>query len=463
MILAWGDAKMRRKHHLQRSLFHIMPKSKIGEELAEISELLDQIPETLELVHKDLVGSRQCSTGREGMTAEQVLRAAVVKQSQKFTYEELEFHLGDSAAFRAFTRLKVNQCPKTSALQSNIKALSETTWEKINRLIVHKAKKEGIEDGKVVRVDSTAVDADIHYPTDSSLLVDGIRVLTRLMIEGKQLSPRPAYGYHDHRRVAKKLALKILNAKKQKDRTKAYRELLQYSGRVRGYAVEAIETLRSWDWDNAKDAFTAPALASRIERTLGIFDRVVDQTNRRVIHGEQVPASEKVVSFFEEHTDIIVKKRRDTQYGHKVCLMGGKSNLILDALIQRGNPADTDLLRPMVERHVDIHGKVPEQLSADGGFASKDNLEWTKANGVKEVCFSKRRGLSIADMVGNSRIYKKLRKFRAGIEANISALKRAYGMRMCNWSGWSGFKSYIWSSVCSYNLFVLGRARLASE
>lgn len=454
---------MRRKHHLQRSLFHVMPKSKIGEELAEISELLDQIPEAIELVHEQLVGSRRSNTGREGMTAEQVLRAAVVKQSQNLTYEELEFHLSDSTAFRAFTRLKVNQCPKTSALQSNIKALSETTWEKINRLLVQHAKNEGLEDGNVVRVDSTAVDTDIHYPTDSSLLVDGIRVLTRLMIEGKQLSLRPHYGYHDHRRVAKKLALKILNAKQKKVKTKAYRELLKYSGRVRDYAVDAIQTLRMWNGDNPMDELTAPLTASRIERTLGIFDRVIDQTKRRILHGEQVPAAEKVVSFFEEHTDIIVKSRRDTQYGHKVCLMGGKSNLILDVLIPQGNPADTDLLRPMVERHVDIHGKVPEQLSADGGFASKDNLEWVKDNGVAEVCFAKRRGLSVADMVSNSRIYKKLRKFRAGIEANISALKRAFGMRMCNWSGWSGFKSYIWSSVCSYNLFVLGRARLASE
>ncbi len=454
---------MRRKHHLQRSLFHVMPKSKIGEELAEISELLDQIPEALELVHDDLVGSRQCNTGREGMTAEQVLRAAVVKQSQKLTYEELEFHLSDSTAFRAFTRLNVNQCPKTSALQSNIKALSEATWEKINRLLVKQAKAEGVEDGNIVRIDSTAVDTDIHYPTDSSLLNDGIRVLTRMMIEGKQLSPCPVYCFHDHRRVAKKLNLKILNGKKKDIKKRAYKELLQYSKRVSGYAVDAIQTLRSWSGDNLKDELTAPALASRIERTLGIFERVINQTERRVLKDEQVPASEKVVSFFEEHTDIIVKSRRDTQYGHKVCLMGGKSNMILDVLMPQGNPADTDLLRPMVERHVDIHGKVPEQLSADGGFASKGNLEWTKDKGVAEVCFAKRRGLSIGDMVSTSRIYKKLRKFRAGIEANISALKRAFGMRMCNWSGWSGFKSYIWSSVCSYNLFVLGRARLASE
>ena len=454
---------MRRKRHPQRSLFHVMPKSKIGEELAEISELLDEIPEALDWVHEDLVGSRQATTGRQGMSAEQVLRAAALKQSQNLTYEELEFHLSDSAAFRAFARLEVNQCPKSSALQANITALTETTWERINRLLIGRAKSQGLEDGRVVRVDSTAVDTDIHHPTDSSLLLDGIRVLTRLMMEGKQLSPRPGYRLHDHRRVAKKRALAILNAKNTDVRTRAYRELLRYADRVRGYALDAILILHTWDADNAQDALSAPVLATKIERALGLLERVIDQTQRRVLHGEKVPAAEKVVSFFETHTDIIVKKRRETQYGHKVCLMGGRSNVILDVWMPRGNPADTDLLRPMVERHAEIYDTVPEQLSADGGFASKDNLDWVKSQGVTEVCFAKRRGLAVVDMVSNSRIYKKLRKFRAGIEANISALKRAYGLGHCNWTGWAGFQRYIWSAVCSYNLFVLARARLASQ
>ena len=361
---------MRRKRHPQRSLFHVMPKSKIGEELAGISELLDEIPESLDWVHEDLVGNRQSTTGRQGMSAEQVLRAAVLKQSQNLTYEELEFHLSDSAAFQAFARLEVNQCTKSSALQTNITALTETTWERINRLVVRQAKVEGLEDGRVVRLDCTAVDTDIHHPTDSSLLLDGIRVLTRLMVEGKQLSPRPGYRLHDHRRVVKKRALTILNAKNTDVRTRAYRELLRYADRVRGYAVDAILTLRAGDADNPKAALTASALATMIEQALSIFERVMDQTERRVLHGEMVPASEKVVSFFETHTDIIVKKRRETQYGHKVCLMGGRSNVILDVWMPRGNPADTDLLRPMVERHAEIYGTVPDQLTADGGFAS---------------------------------------------------------------------------------------------
>jgi IS5 family transposase len=452
---------MRRKFHRQRNLFHVMPKNQIGRELAEVSEILDANPEVLDLVYEDLVGTARAEHGREGMSAEQVLRAAVVKQSQNLTYEELEFHLGDSQAFRAFVRLEVDQAPTHSALQSNIAALQESTWERIHRVLLAYAQREGIEDGRVARIDTTAVETDIHEPTDSTLLVDGVRVLTRWLREGKELSPRPDYRFRDHRRVVKKRALTILNARKAEVRVRAYRELLRYVGLVRGYTLEAIDALAGWQGENVLDTLRAHALAEQMKRVLGLLDRVVDQTERRVLRGEAVPASEKVVSLFEDHTDIIVKDRRQTYYGHKVCLSGGRSNLVLDLHVERGNPADTDLFQPMVKRHVALYDRIPRQVSADGGFASKENLRWAKDQGIEDVCFAKRRGLSITDMARSTRIYRKLKRFRAGIESTISALKRAFGMDRCTWSGWAGFLRYAWSIVVSHNLFTLARGRLA--
>jgi IS5 family transposase len=452
---------MRRKFHRQGSLFHVMPRSAIGRELAAVSEIVDANPDVLERVHRDLVGTAREHHGREGMTAEQVLRAAIVKQSQNLTYEELAFHLGDSQAFRAFVRLGVNQSPTRSALQDNIASLGETTWEQIHRVFLAYAQAQGIEDGRKVRIDTTAVATDIHAPTDSTLLRDGVRILTRWLREGKELSPRPPYRFRDHRRVVKKRVLTIHHARQDEVRVRAYRELLRYVALVRGYAVEAIEGLRAWDEDHYPDTLRAHALAARMERALGILDRVIDQTERRVLRGEKVPASEKVVSFFEDHTDILVKDRRQTHYGHKVCLTGGASNLVLDVRIERGNPADSDLFQPMVQRHVARYGRPPRQLSADGGFASKENLHWAKHQGVEDVCFAKRRGLSIAEMVRSTWIYRTLKRFRAGIESTISALKRAFGMDRCPWSGWAGFQRYIWSIVVSHNLFTLARVRLA--
>jgi IS5 family transposase len=134
--------------------------------------------------------------------------------------------------------------------------------------------------------------------------------------------------------------------------------------------------------------------------------------------------------------------------------------MILDCLILRGNPADSEQYIPILERHKDNYGRMPRQISADGGFASKDNLAYAKGNGVKDAVFAKKRGLSVLDMAKSAWVYKVLRNFRAGIEAGISILKRAFGLDRCTWKGWEGFRRYVLSSIVSYNLLVLARIKL---
>jgi IS5 family transposase len=396
------------------------------------------------------------------MTAEQVLRCAILKQYRELTYEELAFHLEDSDAFRSFSRLEMGQYPSKSILQENIKAIREETWEAIHRDIIAYVITEKIEQGRTVRVDSTAVETDIHRPKDSTLLADGVRIITRWLTEGKELAPQPAYQFSDHQRVVKKRVMTILNARKETVREKAYRDLLHYAGLVKGYAMTAIPELASYEGHTLTDTFTGQELARRLERAVRILGKVIDQTERRVFKGEKVPASEKIVSFFEDHTDIIVKGKRDTQYGHKIFLSGGVSTIILGCLIVRGNPADSDQYQSLLEQHKELFGRMPRQVTADGGFASKDNLSFAKEHGVKDAVFAKKRGLSILDMAKSNWVYKKLRNFRAGIEAGISTLKRAFGLDRCTWSGWEGFKKYVWSSIVSYNLLVLARIRLTS-
>ncbi len=453
---------MRRKFNPQTNLFSPMAKSSIVKELEQMSNILDATPTVMDLVFRDLVKTHRIDTGREGLTAEQVLRCAILKQYRELTYEELAFHLEDSDAFRSFSRLNMGQYPSKSILQENIKAIREETWEAIHRDILGYAMKEEVEKGRTVRVDSTAVETDIHHPTDSTLLADGVRVITRWLSEGRELTPQPAYEFSDHQRVVKKRVMTILNARKDTVREKAYRDLLHYAGLVKGYAVAAIPELASYAGHNLEDTFLGHELARRLIRAVGILGKVIDQTERRVFKGEKVPASEKIVSFFEDHTDIIVKGRRDTEYGHKVFLSGGASTMILGCLIVRGNPADSDQYRSLLSQHKEWFGRMPRQVTADGGFASKDNLAFAKDKGVKDAVFAKRRSLSILDMAKSNWVYKKLRNFRAGIESGISALKRAFGLDRCTWSGWEGFKRYVWSSIVSYNLLALARIRLAS-
>jgi IS5 family transposase len=453
---------MRHKFNPQTNLFSPIMRSSIVKELRGISDVLDATPTVMERVFKDLTAARRTDTGREGMTAEQVLRCAVLKQYRELTYEELAFHLEDSDAFRSFARLEMGQYPSKSILQENIKAIREGTWEAIHRDILSYAAREEIEKGRTVRVDSTAVETDIHHPTDSTLLSDGVRIITRWLAEGKELVPQPAYQFSDHQRVVKKRVMMILNARRDTVREKAYRDLLYYAALVKGYAESAVPGLASYQGHNLTDTFAGRELARRLERAVRILGKVADQTERRVFKGEKVPASEKIVSFFEDHTDIIVKGAGDTEYGHKMFLSGGASTMILGCLIVRGNPADSDQYRSLLEQHKEWFGRMPRQVTADGGFASKDNLAFAKEHGVKDAVFAKKRGLSILDMAKSNWVYKKLRNFRAGVEAGISTLKRAFGLDRCTWSGWEGFKRYVWSSIVSYNLLVLARIRLTS-
>jgi IS5 family transposase len=451
---------MRQKLTRQMSIFSVTMRHDIGKELAAISEILDATPKMLDLVYADLTRVSRKDTGREGMTAEQVLRCVVLKQYRNLSYEELAFHLEDSKSFRAFARLEMGQYPSSSSLQENIKPLSEETWEAVHQCLMQFAKEAGIESGRKVRIDSTVVESNIHDPSDSTLLWDGIRIITRWLEEGHTLAPRPDYRYRDHCRVAKKRLMVVLNAKKEEDRISAYRDMTHYAGKVVGYAKEAIPVLEAYRATDLGDMLVAMNLATQLKRAVGLMEKVISQTERRVFRNEKVPVADKVVSFFEDHTDIIVKKRRDTQFGHKIFLTGGKSNLILDCLIARGNPADSEQYVPMLERHKEIFSKMPRQVSADGGFASKENLAAAKGLEVKDAVFAKKRGLSVIDMAKSAWVYKKLRNFRAGIEANISTLKRAFGLDRCNWKGWEGFRRYVWSSIFAYNLQVIARIKL---
>jgi len=453
---------MRKKWDEQTSIFHILPRNKIARELEAISAILDTQPQILDRVYKDLSWVRLADTGREGMSAEQVLRCAILKQYRNLTYEELAFHLEDSQSFRAFAKMRIGQYPSSSTLQENIKALSVESWESVHQAVLGYAEGQGLEKGRTARMDSTVVETNIHQPTDSTLLQDGIRIITRWLAEGKSLLPVPEYSFVDHNRRTKKRVVTILNARKEAIRQRAYRDLLDLAGRVRGYALGAIPVLSGFISADAQMGLEAYALAEKLERAVRMLEEVISQTERRVFHGEKVPADEKLVSFFECHTDIIVKGSREVEYGHKVFLTGGKTGMVLDCVMERGNPNDTVLFPILIERQERVYGRPPRQVSADGGFASQENLKKAKGMGIKDVAFAKKKGLAVLEMVKSHWVYKKLRNFRAGIEANISRLKRSFGFSCCDWTGWAGFKQYIWSAIVSYNLLVLAQLQLAT-
>jgi IS5 family transposase len=368
------------------------------------------------------------------------------------SYKELAFHLQDSLTFRGFCRISMGDSLSKSTLQKNIKCITPETWELVNRHLLGHAQGEGIERGKKTRTDCTVVESNIHEPTDSSLLWDSVRVLTRLMMQAQKVCS--GLSFVKHTRRARRRAVGILNAKRAEDRTRLYRDLLAVTGWVVGDARRIADELR------AVTGVRALVPVMEIEHYLPLVQRVVEQTTRRVLDGESVPAAEKIVSIFEPHTDIIVKDRIETLYGHKVCLTTGASGMVLDLVVEGGNPADSTLASRMITRVKGIFGNAPRQAAFDGGFSSKANVEDIKAEGVNDVAFTKHVGLKIEEMVRSEWVFKKLRNFRAGIEAGISWLKRAFGLSRCTWKGLPAFKSYVWASAVAFNLLVLARHRV---
>ena len=433
-------------------------------ELEGISQILDANPIIYDWVLQDLTRDvMRTDTGAEGMSAEQVLRAAIIKQMETYSYEDLAFHLLDSVCYRGFCRIGIaDKGFQKSALCNNIKAISSETWESINRILVAYGQDKEIEKGIEARTDCTVVSSNIHDPTDSRLLWDSVRVLTRMLGRINERLDDLHIPFSDHTKRAKRRMLGVMNAKNKKARKKPYMDLLKVTHRTVNYARKAVSMLERFPFKHSSLTETAQSMAEELKEIIHLAHRVIEQTTRRVIHGESVPASEKVVSIFEPHTDIIVKDRRDTFYGHKICLTGGPSNLITDCLILDGNPADTELTGQMLDRHKEIYGHYPLKVALDGGFASKANLKSAKGKGIKDVCFAKKRGLEEQEMCRSSWVYKRLRRFRAGIESSISWLKRCFGLDRCTWKSLQSFHSYVWASVVSANLLTLARCEIES-
>jgi IS5 family transposase len=301
-----------------------------------------------------------------------------------------------------------------------------------------------VESGDVIRVDATVTDTAILEPCDSGLLYDAVRVMVRLL---KAARCHGEVVFRNHQRKAKRRRVAILYARSNARRRPLYASLLRVTLDTLTYLDDAHKVL-----ENQLDA---QAWCAKVQHYRPLIMQVIAQTQRRVIDAERVPAADKIVSLFEPHTDIIVKGQREVQYGHKLSLSSGASGLVLDVIVEDGNPADRVCLMPLLQRHVSHYGQAPRDLAADGGYASAANLANAKSLGVAHVAFHKPVGLTVEAMTGDRWLYNKLRRFRAGIEAMISYLKRCFGLSRCNWKGLDHFKAYVHSAVFTHNLVVL--------
>ncbi len=442
---------MRETRNAQHSIFDFYAPHTLGDQLSALSDLLDAHPLILDCVESDLRVPDTASTGANGLSVESVFRCLLLRKILQVSYEKLSFHLSDSPTYRSFARLQPDQYPSRSGLQYTIRHITAQTLERANRILMSQLFKDNTLSLDWLRIDSTVTDSNIATPSDSQLLNDGVRVLSRLMTQSKEMTG-VKIRFSDQRKKSKSLSYRIFNAKKAEKDT-LYPEMLRYATLVLKQSRSAIEKVRL----DAKNGDNAQRWIEKVEHFIVLLSLVIDQTQRRVFNDEDVPASQKFVSLFEPHTDIIVKGLRDVQFGHKINLATQQDGFITYCRVEDGNPADAVLYMPVLKASENNYQNVPSSVVADGCYASQANVTAAKELGVNRNVFSKPAGMTLSDMGVKRKTFDLLRNFRAGVEGNISELKRAFGVSKAIWKGLDGFKAFVWSSVLSYNLIHLVR------
>src|SRR5215210_2505087 len=428
-------------------------------ELAALDRLLDDDEPFLQTVKADLCRRRPNSSrlGRRSTPVEVILRMLIVRRLYDWSFEATERNVSDSLVLRRFCRLYLEAAPDDTTLIRWANLVGPETLGRLNERAVALAVKHKATRGRKLRTDATVVETNIPHPTDSALLGDGVRVLSRLVGKAKEILEGTGESFRNRTRSAKRLARRIdEGARRRGEGAKealkgAYERLIGVAKASLKQAGKVREMLRSEE---------RRGLAAELERFEGLVERVVEQTERRVLEGESVKAAEKLVSLFEPHTSIIRRGKagKETEYGHKVWLEETEGGIISGYRVLEGNPADQDQLLPALDRHEESFGKPPRLVAADRGVYSPDNERGCQERGIERVCLPKPGNKSERRREYERQgWFRRGMRFRAGIEGRISVSKRRGFLGRCRDRGEEGFDRWVgWGVICS-NLSTIAR------
>ena len=428
------------------TLKFVKPNWAKSPEFGLIDTILENNPHLISMFKNDIIlTEKENDFGRKDTPGvEQIVRAAIFKEMKGMDYRELEFAREDSKICALFIKLDMREPFSFQMFQKYISRIKATTLQDVLIEINKIAIKEGFEDISKIRQDTTVVETNIHYPTNNSLIWDCIKESHRLPgILQEEIS---TLSYRDYLKSAKKTYFKINVTKNADIRTKLFEKQLITFTKVINQTSNAIK--------KKSVSLIAGAIQLQMEKLIDLMELVYEAALVKEVYGAPVPNEDKIFSIYELHTDIIVKGSREVQFGHKINVATGKSNLIMDCEILRGNPSDKELFQPTINRVIENYGIVPRDSSADGGFATIKNSEYCIEKGIVNVVFNKVVG-SLRNITSSLRQETMLKKWRSGIEAVISNIKRGFNLRVCNWKGWEHFQSKVMWSVLGYNFRVM--------
>lgn len=417
-----------------------------------ISQVLDANDEILTAVHRELQSlSEGDSSGREGdYTSENILRALVVQHIEGLPFRETVIRIGGEAFLQDFLRMRKKPVMDYSFLDKCFLAIRPQTWRRVNELLGRHAVAEEAITTNVIRTDTTVVESNIHYPTDASLLWDTWRVASRLLSRAREITPKSVpHRFHD--RKIKRLYLYVTrympskSEARQRKVKEAFRTLIERTAWIVAIAGDFCVQAAS------RGGEALAALAAELQAHLPSMETIVATAKRAQIDGETVPASQRVFSLFEPHTELIKRGRREkpVEFGHKVLLCESAEKFITDYDVYAKQRPDCELTESVIDRHEKLFGTRPEVLAADKGFCPADEKFQELAQRVDTLAIPRR----MRDFV--DKVLAHWQAFRAGIEGTISGLKRAFRLIRCYFRGFRSFEAAVGLGVFCHNLIVL--------
>lgn len=400
--------------------------------------------------------------GREQTPAEVVLRLLLLKHIRNWSYDVLEREVRANLVYRVFTRVGDGKVPDAKTMARLGQLIGPEVIEELHQRIVQLAQEHGVTRGRKLRVDTTVVETNIHYPTDSSLLGDGTRVLTRTMKKIEQKAGGLKRKVRDRMRSVRKQVLAIalstryLGPEGEARRKKQYGELLSLTRKIVNQAQRILEEVKKVP---RAGRVALGSLVETLATMTGRVQQVMKQTKLRIFAGV-TKSQEKIASMFEPHTEIIRKGKasKPTEFGKLVKIQEAENQIISHYEVFAERPSDRQLLVPSIEVHQRRFGRIPALVAADAGFHSQQNEKTAGAMGVRWLSVPNQKTKSAErKRLYRQRWFRRGQRWRTGCEGRISVLKRRHGMRRCLYRGFHGMQRWVGLSVIADNVIQIGR------
>jgi transposase, IS5 family len=407
------------------------------------------------------------SRGRRGVPAETVLRLLVLKHVRNWSYDVLEREVRANLVYRDFTRVGGGKAPDAKTMGRWGLALGPEVLKQIHERMVRIAQDHGVTAGRRMRVDTTVVETNIHHPTDSTLLGDAVRVLTRIMKKIRNIAGTAGTKLRDRTRSVKLRLLEIGRVARSKGPVRQdrlmqhYRRLLDATSRVVGQAkrfseeiAQGVKRSRSFSKQLA-----LKGLRRQLDDMMPRVKQVMKQTRARIFQGN-TRSEDKLLSLFEPSTEVIRKGKagKPNEFGKMVKLQEAENQIVVDYEVYARRPNDSDILVAAIDAHRALLGRTPRLVAADAAFYSNKNEAAAKAKGVKRVCIPNRSSKSAErKREQKKRWFRNGQKWRTGCEGRISVVKRRHGLDRCRYKGFVGMQRWVGLGIIADNIVNIGR------